>query len=414
MLAVTIHAKEQIAVPKRIVLAYSGGLDTSAIVPWLVERYRCEVVAFAADVGQAAAELEGIEAKAIASGAVDCRVVDLREVFAREFVLAALRMGIRYEGAYLLGTAIARPAIARAQVAVAREVGADAVAHGCTGKGNDQVRFEHAYAALAPELEVVAPWRLWKMVSRRELLAYLAERDIPCDASAEKPWSRDANLWHVSHEGGALEDPWAAPPDDVWTRTASIDAAPDAPRDVHLAFEAGAPVAVDGARLGIVDLVATLNAAAGAHGIGRVDLVESRVVGMKSRGCYETPGGTVIVAALEALERLVLDRDLLRFRQELALRASHVLYEGRWFTPLREALDAAARSIAEPVTGEIVVRLHKGAAVARQVRSPNALHSAALASFEAAGGYDQRDAGGFLRLFTLADRTRAETRRDRG
>jgi len=392
----------------KVVLAYSGGLDTSAIVPWLKENYgECEVVAFAADVGQERADLEGIEEKAVKAGASECHVVDLREPFLTEFVFPTLAAGMVYENRYLLGTSMARPIIARAQVEVARRVGADAVAHGCTGKGNDQVRFEHTFSALAPDLRVIAPWREWSFRSREELLNYVHEKGVPVAASHEKLWSRDGNLWHLSHEGGVLEDPWNAPPEDVWVLTTAPEAAPDSPEDVELRFEAGVPVKLNGERKGPVELVEKLNDIAARHGVGRLDMVESRVVGMKSRGCYETPGGTVILEALNAIEELVLDREMRRFRTEIALKHAHLVYEGRWFTPLREALHAAANVFAARFTGDVIVRLYKGRATARQRSADVSLYSEDFATFAADEVYNQKHAEGFIRLFSLPEQITA-------
>ncbi len=393
--------------PQKVVLAYSGGLDTSAIIPWLIENCGCEVIAAVGDVGQGDEELAGIEAKAVRSGASACYVADLKRPFLEEFVFPTLITGAVYEGRYLLGTSLARPILARAQVEIARATGADALAHGCTGKGNDQVRFESAYAALAPDLDVIAPWRQWDLRSREDLLAYLKKRGIPCAASAEKIYSRDANLWHVTHEGGDLEDPWKAPPDDVWLRTADPARAPDAAVEVRIGFERGRPAALNGEALAPEVLVAKLNAIAGRHGVGRVDIVENRLVGMKSRGCYETPGGTVIVEALRGLEQLVLDRRTLHFREHLGLTFAELVYDGQWFTPLREALSACAESIAARLSGEVAVRLHKGSAVAVRRRSPHSLYAHDYATFGADDVYDQADAGGFIRLVSLPARIAA-------
>jgi len=391
----------------KVVLAYSGGLDTSAIVPWLVENLGCEVYAYVADVGQGADELEGIEEKAMASGAKGCKVYDLRQELVDEYIWPTIQAGAIYEGRYLLGTAIARPLIGKYQVAYAREVGADAFSHGCTGKGNDQVRFEAAFAALAPDLHVIAPWRHWDMSGRSELLAYLEARNIPCTTSVKKIYSRDRNLWHVSHEGGKIEDPWSPPPDDAWQLSENPASAPNQPEDVSLTFEHGIPTHLNGEEIGGIELIETLNEVAGAHGVGRVDLVESRTVGMKSRGLYETPGGTVIVEALRGLEEVTLDRETLRFRQELGLRFADLVYGGRWFTPLREALSACATSITSRVTGEVVVRLFKGTATTIQRSAPKSYYSEALASFEANNTYDQKDAAGFIKLLTLPERVAA-------
>ncbi|RUO64004.1 argininosuccinate synthase [Pseudidiomarina planktonica] len=391
----------------KVVLAYSGGLDTSAIVPWLKENYDCEVVAFVADVGQGADELDGVEAKAKASGASECYVVDLQQELAEQVIYPSLTTGAVYEGQYLLGTALARPVIAKAQVEVARAVGADAVSHGCTGKGNDQVRFESAFAALAPDLKVIAPWREWSMRSRPDLLNYLAERDIPCSASATKIYSRDANLWHISHEGGELEDPWCAPTEQVWTWTRSPEQAPDKPEYLTLSFAAGKLTHINDSSFSPVDAILHLNEVASVHGIGRLDIVENRLVGMKSRGCYETPAGTVLMAALQGLESLVLDRTALNYRQSIAQEFALLLYDGRWFTPLREALLAAAAKLAEPLTGDVVVKLYKGQATVSQRRSPNSLYSNAFATFDEDEVYDQSHAEGFIRLYSLSSRIRA-------
>lgn len=391
----------------KVVLAYSGGLDTSAIVPWLKENYDCEVVAFVADVGQGDEELEGVEAKAIASGASSCHVVDLKEKFARDVIYPTLKTGAIYEGQYLLGTALARPIIAEAQVAIAKQVGADALCHGCTGKGNDQVRFESAFAALAPELKVIAPWREWSMRSRPQLLAYLAERNIPCSASATKIYSRDANLWHISTEGGELEDPWCEPSEQVWTWTAAPEQAPDTPQYLQLSFQQGELSHIDGQAYNAVDAILHLNNVAGAHGVGRLDMVENRLVGMKSRGCYETPAGAVLRAALIGLESLVLDRSVLDYRIRLGNEFAQLMYDGRWFTPLRHALLAAAENIAEPLTGDVVVKLYKGNVTVTQRQSPNSLYSNAFATFDEDEVYNQKHAEGFIRLYSLASRIRA-------
>jgi argininosuccinate synthase len=392
--------------PQRVALAYSGGLDTSCIIPWLVETYGCDVVAVVADVGQGAHELDGIEEKARKSGASQCIVVDLRRRFLEEFAFPMAVAGAVYEGRYLLGTSIARPIIAQAQVDAAITTGCDALCHGCTGKGNDQVRFESTFAALAPHLQVIAPWRLWNLRSREAMLAYLAERKIPCAASAEKIYSRDANIWHISHEGGDLEDPWKAPPADVWMRTCDPAAAPDTHAEVTISFTAGMPVALDGAPKDPVALLTALNEVAGRHGVGRVDIVENRLVGMKSRGVYETPGGTVLMEALRGLEELCYDRDTLHWRERVAHDFAKVIYEGTWFTPMREALWAGIRTSAGALNGDVRVRLFKGRATTVGRRSPNSLYSEAFATFGADEVYDHRHAEGFIRLFSLPSRIR--------
>ena len=391
----------------KVVLAYSGGLDTSAIIPWLKENYDCEVVAFAADVGQGDEELEGLKEKAIATGASECYIVDLKEEFVKEYIFPTITTGAVYEGEYLLGTSMARPVIAKAQVEIARKVGADALCHGCTGKGNDQVRFEGAFNALAPDLAVIAPWREWDMVSREDLLAYLAERNIKTTASATKIYSRDANAWHISHEGGELEDPWCEPSKQVWTMTVDPEEAPDQAERVNLKFFEGALTHVNGKEVSPYEGLVELNKLAAAHGVGRIDIVENRLVGMKSRGCYETPGGTVLLKAYKALETMVLDKASLKHREQLALEFSHVMYDGRWFTPLSDALIAGAASFAKYVTGEIVVKLYKGQATVTQRQSPNSLYSEDFATFGADDVYDQKHAEGFIRLFSLSSRIAA-------
>lgn len=399
------NVKKQI---KKVVLAYSGGLDTSAIIPWLKENYDgCEVVAFCADVGQGEEELNGIVEKAIASGASECHVVDLKEEFVKDYIYPIIKTGAVYEGQYLLGTSMARPVIAKAHVEVALKVGADALCHGCTGKGNDQVRFESCFAALAPQLTVIAPWREWDMVSREDLLAYLAERNIPCSASLTKIYSRDANAWHISHEGGELEDPWCEPSKAVWTMTVDPEDAPNTPEKVTLSFAQGELTHVDGQALSPYQALVYLNNKAAAHGVGRIDIVENRLVGMKSRGCYETPGGTVLMAAYKGLESLVLDKESLKYRESIALEFSHVIYDGRWFTPLAKAQLAGAASFAEKITGDVVIKLYKGQASVIQRRSPNSLYSEEFATFGADDVYDQKHAEGFIRLFSLSSRIAA-------
>ncbi|MCV2884387.1 argininosuccinate synthase [Aestuariibacter sp. AA17] len=397
----------------KVVLAYSGGLDTSAIIPWLKENYDCDVIAFAADVGQGEEELEGLHDKAIRSGASACHIVDLKDAFVEEYIYPTIKTGAVYEGQYLLGTSMARPIIAKAQVEVARKVGADALCHGCTGKGNDQVRFEGAFAALAPDLTVIAPWREWSMVSREDLLSYLAERDIPTTASATKIYSRDANAWHISHEGGELEDPWCEPTEAVWTMTVSPEQAPDKPEYVTLSFQAGELKQVNNESLSPYQALVTLNTVAAKHGVGRIDIVENRLVGMKSRGCYETPGGTVIMSAYKALESLILDKASLKHREQLGLEFSHVMYDGRWFTPLAQSLLAGAEVFAKQVTGDIVVKLYKGQATVTQRRSPNSLYSEDFATFGADDVYDQRHAEGFIRLYSLSSRIAAMQKGDK-
>ncbi|NMH65081.1 argininosuccinate synthase [Shewanella salipaludis] len=393
---------------KKVVLAYSGGLDTSAIIPWLKENYdNCEIVAFCADVGQGEEELVGLTEKALASGASECHIVDLKEEFVADYIYPTIATGAIYEGTYLLGTSMARPIIAKAQVEVARKVGADALCHGCTGKGNDQVRFEGCFAALAPDLKVIAPWREWEMQSREDLLAYLAERNIKTTASLTKIYSRDANAWHISHEGGELEDPWNEPSKGVWTLTVAPEDAPNEAEYVSLDVEQGRIIKVNGEALSPYGALMKLNTIAAAHGVGRVDITENRLVGMKSRGCYETPGGTVMFAALRAIEELVLDKTSRDWREQVAAQMAHLVYDGRWFTPLCKSLLAASESLAESVNGEVVIKLYKGQATAVKKRSPNSLYSEAFATFGEDQVYDQKHAEGFIRLYSLASRIRA-------
>ena len=391
----------------KVVVAYSGGLDTSVIIPWLKENYDCEVVAFVADVGQGEEELNGVEEKAKASGASECYVADLKEQMVAEYIYPTLKTGACYEGKYLLGTSMARPIIAKAQVALARQVGADALCHGCTGKGNDQVRFEGAFAALAPDLHVIAPWREWDLVSREECLDYLAERSIPCTASLTKIYSRDANAWHVSTEGGVLENTWNAPNDDCWVWTVAPENAPDTPEYVTLKVEKGEVVCVDGEKMTPYNALVYLNQKGAEHGVGRIDIVENRLVGMKSRGCYETPGGTIMMEALRAVEQLVLDKSSFEFREELGVKASQLVYDGRWFTPLCQSILAASNELAQDVSGEVVIKLYKGQVTVTQKRSNNSLYSEEFATFGADEVYDQSHAEGFIRLYSLSSRIRA-------
>jgi len=391
---------------RRIVLAYSGGLDTSVILRWLIDHYGAEVVAFCADLGQGE-ELSGLPEKAARTGAVKTIVEDLREEFARDYVFPMFRAGAIYESQYLLGTSIARPLIAQRQVAVARQEGADAVAHGATGKGNDQVRFELTYAALAPELRVVAPWREWTFEGRADLIAYAEKQRIPITVTAEKPYSSDRNLLHVSYEGGILEDPWRAPYDDMFQLTVAPEQAPDRPEEIEVEIEAGTPVAVNGERLSPASLLARLNTLAGAHGVGRVDVVENRYVGMKSRGVYETPGGTVLRMAFQAVESLTLDREVTHLRETLVPRYAEMVYYGYWFAPERLMLQAAIDEATRAVTGTARLRLYRGSVRTVGRKAPRSLYDPALVSFEAAGGYRQEDAGGFIRLSGLRLRIRA-------
>jgi argininosuccinate synthase len=383
---------------RRVCLAYSGGLDTSVILKWLIEEYRCEVVAFCLDVGQEE-ELSGLPEKAKATGAVDCVVRDARDEFVRDFVYPAIRGAAVYEGTYLLGTSLARPVIARHQVEVAKETGCDAVAHGATGKGNDQVRFELAYRALAPELAVIAPWREWDLRSRTDCMAYAQKHGIPVTATVKKPYSMDRNLLHISYEGGVLEDPWRAPDEDMFVWTASPRKAPDEPQEVVIGFERGTPISLDGEALGPAALLDRLNKIAGRHGVGRVDMVENRFVGMKSRGVYETPGGTVLHAAHRAVESITLDREVMHERDRLAPRFAELIYNGFWFSPEMRFLRAAIEQSQENVTGEARVQLYKGSAQVTGRRSPVSLYSESTVTFEdSQTEYRQSDATGFIRI----------------
>ncbi len=383
---------------KKVALAYSGGLDTSVIVHWLKARYGCEVVAYCCDVGQGG-ELDGLEPRARALGASEVVVEDLNDTFARDYAFPTLRAGALYEGVYRLGTSIARPLIAARQVAAARQFGCDALAHGCTGKGNDQVRFELTYMALAPDLTVLAPWRDpdWGIVSREDALDYATQHGLPVPMKKSDLFSRDGNLWHLSHEGGPLEDPAQPAPESMYRLTAAPEARPASPELVTIGFEQGWPVSLDGRTLGPAALVAELNVIAGHHGVGRDDIVESRVVGMKSRGVYETPGGTVLAEALEDLCRLTLTHDVLRTRAELAPRFADLVYRGEWFAPVREALTAFVDKALGPVTGAVLVELHQGRARAVGRSSPRSLYDAGLASFDMTG-YEPKHAEGFIRI----------------
>jgi len=392
---------------KTIVLAYSGGLDTSIIVPWLREKYDARVICVAADIGQGPDELAGVRAKALASGAEECYVEDLREEFVRDFIFPTLRAGAVYNRKYLLGTSMARPLIAKRQVELARAVGADALAHGCTGKGNDQVRFELTYMAFAPDLPVIAPWREWDIRSREDAIAYAAARNIPVAATKEKIYSRDRNLWHISHEGGILEDPAQGPPKDVFMLSTDPQDAPNEPEDVRIGFDAGTPVSVNGRELDPVDLIAELNAIGGRHGVGRIDLVEDRMVGMKSRGVYETPGGTLLYSAHSELEQLVLDRRTLAAKDLVAPRYADIVYEGRWWTTEREAYDAFVDVTQQRVTGSVALRLYKGSAAVIGRQSEHALYDERFVTFGEDDVYEQSDAAGFIRLYGLSTRVRA-------
>jgi len=391
---------------RTIALAYSGGLDTSIIVPWLKERYGARVICIAADIGQGN-ELEGVRAKAIASGADECYVEDLRQEFVEQFVWPTLRAGAIYGRKYLLGTSMGRPLIARRQVEIARQVGADALAHGCTGKGNDQVRFELTYAAFAPDLPIIAPWREWDIRSREDAIAYAESRKIPVTATRDKIYSRDRNVWHISHEGGVLEQPGTPPPADLFMLTTAPEKAPDEPEEVTIGFVNGTPMSVNGTELDAVDLVVALNTIGGRHGVGRIDLVEDRLVGMKSRGIYETPGGTLLYSAHSELEQLVLDRRTLAAKDNIAPRYADLVYEGRWWTTEREAYDAFVNVTQERVTGSVTLKLYKGVASVVGRESDYALYDERFVTFGEDDVYQQSDAAGFIRLYGLSARVRA-------
>ncbi len=387
-------------VPGKVVLAYSGGLDTSVIMTWLKEKYGCQVVAYCADLGQGE-DLEEISRKAFRTGASKVYVRDLREEFVKEFLFPMIQSGAVYEDGYLLGTSIARPLIAKAQMEIAHLEGADAVAHGATGKGNDQVRFEMAYAYFDPRIQVIAPWREWDMSSRSELINYAKKHAIPIQATLEKPYSIDRNLFHTSYEGGVLEDPWIAPPKEIFTLTKDPVESPDIPSEVTISFEKGIPIAINGDLLDPVPLMERANQVGGEYGIGRIDLVESRFVGMKSRGVYETPGGTLLYAAHRALETLTLDRELLKLKQTLVPQFASLIYNGFWYSPEREALWAMIRKTQERVTGDVRILLYKGSLRVLGRRSPYSLYRKDLATFEAGGLYNQADATGFIRIQSL-------------
>ena len=384
----------------KVVLAYSGGLDTSVIVPWLVENYDCEVICFTANLGQGE-ELDGMEQKALASGASKVIIEDLREEFAANYLFRLLRASAIYERKYLLGTSIARPLTAKHLVDVAHQEGADALAHGCTGKGNDQVRFELTFAALDPRLKVIAPWREWDIRSRKDALAYARDRNVPVGASERSIYSRDRNLWHMSHEGGELEDPWQEPQERMYTLTTSPEDAPDTPEYVEIEFDSGTPVSVNGQKHSPGSIIAALNEIGGKHAIGRLDLVENRLVGMKSRGVYETPGGALLFAAHRELESICLDKLTLHYKEKVALKYAELVYNGLWFTPLRESLDAFFDITQGPVTGQVRFKLYKGNIISAGRKSPFSLYREEFATFGQDDVYDQSDAEGFIHLFGL-------------
>nr|WP_275449994.1 argininosuccinate synthase [Carboxydothermus hydrogenoformans] len=395
---------------EKVVLAYSGGLDTSIIIPWLKENYGYEVIAMVADVGQGE-ELEPLREKAIKSGAAKIYIEDVKEEFVRDFVFPMLKAGAVYENKYLLGTSVARPLIAKKLVEIAEKEGAVAVAHGATGKGNDQVRFELTVKALNPDLKIIAPWREWEIKSREDAIDYAEKRGIPVPVTKKQPYSMDRNLWHLSHEGGILEDPAVEPPEDVLLLTNPPEKAPDQPEYVEIEFVKGEPVAVNGEKLSPVELIFKLNELGGKHGIGIADMVENRLVGMKSRGVYETPGGTILTFAHRELESLTLDRQTMHFKQMVALKYAELIYDGLWFTPLREALEAFVDKTQETVTGKVRVKLYKGNIYPAGITSPYSLYVKDLATFGEDNLYNQKDAEGFINLFGLPLKVRAMTQK---
>ena len=388
---------------KKVILAYSGGLDTSVILHWIKEKYNCEVVAYCADVGQDE-DMQDIEEKAKKTGASSCYVADLKQEFARNYVFPMLRSSALYEMRYLMGTSIARPLIAKKQVEIAKAEKADAVAHGATGKGNDQVRFEYTYMTLAPQIKIIAPWREWPFKGRSDLISYAKEKNIPINITPEKPYSIDANLFHTSYEGGVLEDPYYEPKENMFLMTRSPEEAPDQPEYIEITFEKGNPVAINNQTMSETALIKKLNQLGGAHGIGRIDLVENRLVGIKSRGVYETPGGTLLYQAHQDLESIVLERDIQHLKDELSLRYGRLVYNGKWFSCEREALQTLIDQTQEYVSGTVRMKLYKGSSTIVGRKSPYSIYNQELASFEANDLYDQHDAQGFIRLFSLSSK----------
>jgi len=391
----------------KVVLAYSGGLDTSVIVPWLKENYGCEVVCFCADIGQGDEDLRGLEEKAMNSGASQYIIHDMKNEFVSEYLFPMLKAGAIYEHKYLLGTSVARPLIAKHLVDVAHEVGADAIAHGATGKGNDQVRFELTVMALDPRLKIIAPWREWEIRSREDAIAYAANHKVPVTATIKSIYSRDSNLWHLSHEGGLLEDPWNEPEESMYQISTSPETAPDKAEIVEIEFESGTPVAVNCERLSPAKIVERLNGIGGRHAIGRVDLVENRLIGMKSHGVYETPGGTILLFAHRELESLILDRETMHFKEMIVVKYAELTYNGLWFTPLREAIDAFVNTTQGPVTGSVRLKLYKGNIISAGRKSPFSLYREDFATFGQEDVYDQSHAEGFIRLYGLSMKVRA-------
>ena len=392
----------------KVVLAYSGGLDTSVILPWLKEHYGCEVIAVAANVGQGMGELEGLEEKAIKTGASKCYIEDLTEEFVNDFIVPTVKAGAVYEGKYLLGTSFARPVIAKRLVEIAKKEGADAIVHGCTGKGNDQVRFELTIKAFAPNMPIIAPWRFWELNSREKEIAYAEEHNVPLKINRETNYSKDKNLWHLSHEGLDLEDPANEPDyDKILEMGVSPEKAPDKPTYVTLSFEKGVPVAVDGQKMKPVDIIYKLNELGGKNGIGIIDMVENRLVGMKSRGVYETPGGTILYAAHQSLEEITLDKETQHYKMQMGIKYSELVYNGQWYTPLMEALNAFVDKTQETVTGDVKLKLYKGNIMNAGMTSPHSLYSEEIATFGEDHVYDQADSAGFINLFGLPIKVKA-------
>lgn len=392
---------------KKVVLAYSGGLDTSVLIPWLKENYGCEVIAVSADVGQGS-ELDGLEEKALKTGASKLYIEDLTEPFVDDFIIPSLKMGAVYENRYLLGTAFARPLIAKRLVEIAKKEGADAIVHGCTGKGNDQVRFELAIKAFAPTMDIIAPWRFWELNSREKEIAYAEEHNIPLKINRETNYSKDKNLWHLSHEGLDLEDPSNEPDyDKILEMGVSPEKAPDKPTYITLRFEKGIPVALDGVEMKPIDIIRKLNEVGGANGIGLIDMVENRLVGMKSRGVYETPGGTILYHAHNKLEEICLDKETQHYKMQMAIKFSEIVYNGQWFTPLREAMSAFVDSTQQNVTGEVKLKLYKGNIIDAGMTSPHSLYSEEMATFGEDEIYNQADSAGFINLFGLPIKVKA-------
>ncbi|WP_343183580.1 argininosuccinate synthase [Buchnera aphidicola] len=390
-----------------VVLAYSGGLDTSAIIPWIKENYDLDVFSLVVDIGQSKNDLKGIKEKAIKSGSIECKILDLKEIFVKEYIYPLLKSGSLYEGKYFLGTAIARPIIAKAQVELAKRINAFAISHGATGKGNDQVRFEINYSILAPELKVIAPWREWKFKSREDLLNYLRKKNISTDATLKKIYSRDENIWHISTEGGLLEDLWNEPKEECWVWTNSVENSPNIPEYILLKIKKGCIVSINNEKKTPFKCLKKLNQLGSLHGIGRVDIVENRITGLKSRGCYETPGGTIMNEAIRSIEQLVLDKESMKWKSQLSIEMSHIIYEGKWFSPIRYSIQSAIDSLSQYITGEVVLKLYKGTVTAVQKKSIYSLYLKSYSTFGSDSVYKQSDATGFINLFSLSSKIRS-------